>query len=157
MSKDSTGQSGAGRSLKRRLVFPISVLVAVAAAALVSAAWPEDSVGGPETARPVVDQYLQALEASDREAVLALAPPGYEAESDVADRLQKYSGRVASANAIVQLTAEVSPSAVTARITTNVGGVTQTWTENVVRHDNSWYMLLGSAPGAVQKVPSSTR
>lgn len=51
-----------------------------------------DGRASAQTAPIVVERYLSALEHKDRSALRELAPPGYDASTDVEDRLATYGG-----------------------------------------------------------------
>lgn len=97
----------------------------------------------PEAARPVVERYLEALRRRDRSALMRLAPPGYDAERDIENRIAVYGG-VRAEGARIVLTADIAPEVVTARINAiDSEGKPLRWTENLVWKRN-WFLLLGS-------------
>jgi len=114
-----------------------------------------DGDGPPRTAAVVVDRYLDALQRRDEEAIVALAPPGYDAGDDVGDRLARYGGIRPGAQ--TSLTSDITPTVMTVRIRAiAAAGQQLRWTENLVRRQRGWYVLLGSRPTRAGERPSSS-
>lgn len=99
----------------------------------------------PASARSTVFEYLRALEAEDRGWLASLVPEGFDAKSDIDDRLRRLAG-VRTAGADVQLVSDLSPGllSVTIRTLGRDGGAL-VWSESMVPHDRGWRLVLGRA------------
>lgn len=103
---------------------------------------------GVAGAQPVVREYLAALAVRDEAAIGRLTPPGYDVEVDVKDRLTRFGGLDATA-AVLEFSESVTPEVVSVSIKASRGiSGKLVWTENLVRRDGGWHIILGSNPRA---------
>ncbi len=95
----------------------------------------------PTAARPMVFEYLRALEARDRSRILKLVH-GDPDSGKIESRLHRFGGiRVADAD--VRISADLSPYFLSVSIRTSAAdrqGLT--WAENVYWHDGRWWLAL---------------
>lgn len=113
------------------------------------------AVSQRRTAAAVAHAYLRALERADPAALRDLAPPGYDARADVEREIASYGGL--RPRAAVSTTRDLAPDVLTMRIRgLDAGGRPLQWTENLVRKDGGWFVLLGSLPPRGDARPRSS-
>ncbi len=116
---------------------------------------PQSSVPDARSARPVILSYLTALETRDRSAVRGFAPPDYDADAEVADRIAKYGGARAVA-ASITFDTELSKAAPSVLIeTTSAAGRPLAWRETVFWREGQWWIVLGSLKGVTHTMPTA--
>ncbi|GII94985.1 hypothetical protein Ssi02_52160 [Sinosporangium siamense] len=112
--------------------------------ALLGGCTQSDPSGRP-TAKAAVDAYVAGLNARDPHALRQLAPPGNDAESDIARRLATHGGQnIAITSA--DLTSDATPDGVSARLRGK--GTKGAYSEILVvaRCGDLWCVALGMAP-----------
>ncbi|MFE5797211.1 hypothetical protein ACFQ8C_32170 [Streptomyces sp. NPDC056503] len=106
-----------------------------------------DPVG--RTERQTVDAYVRALNGQDADALAELGPPGYvEVEADAREVVAADGGRGLTVGS-VEVSHEFGDDLASARVTgEGRDGRPFTTYVQMVRHDGTWVVVLGHAPGA---------
>ncbi|MFH9958068.1 hypothetical protein ACH4OX_28150 [Streptomyces roseolus] len=135
-----------------------SQMLAVVACALLVGCTQEPTPQG-RTERQTAEAYVQALNSRDVEAIVKLGPPGYEeVETAAREAVAADGGRglkIDSIEVLHEFGADLASTHVAA--TDQKGRPFATYVP-MFRHDGTWVVRLGHAPGADKtgKSPSST-
>lgn len=114
----------------------------------------QEPVPSRDDAARVVNQYLQALEDRDEDAILSLVAPRNEAREEVAQKLRAFGGQ--DADSLTTRYASDFPDFLRVSIISAEEGEVDKI--SLVAEDGRWYIALGAAPAAPgDRPPASTR
>ncbi|MER5739857.1 hypothetical protein ABT117_29885 [Streptomyces sp. NPDC002262] len=101
------------------------------------------------TERETADAYVRALNARDVDALVRLGPPGYEeVEADAREVIAAEGGRGLEVDG-VEVSHEFGDDMASTRLTGEArDGCGFTTYVQMSRHDGTWAVVLGHAPGA---------
>jgi hypothetical protein len=98
------------------------------------------------SSKTIIMTYLRALESNDREALIRLIPPGFEAIQEINEQLEKYGGASVE-RATIKITNNLSPEVASVKISTfGVDGQPLVIVKNIFWSGSSWLLCLGSVP-----------
>jgi hypothetical protein len=111
--------------------------------------------GGAPSATSAVDAYLRALGSNDPTALRRVAPPDFDSEQAIAEKIDKYARIEVGRLRQEYVPHDVTPNIVTVRITADPLSF-----EDIIqvqRFGTTWYVLLGKLRGYTPGPTSQTR
>jgi hypothetical protein len=132
------------RGRSHRLVFLVAILVSACG-----------QNGGATSPTSAAEAYLGALGAHDAAALRRIAPPDFDSEQAVTEKIDKYARVDIGRLRREYVPHDVTPNIVTVRITAD----SPTFEDiiQVQRFGNAWYVLLGKLRGYTPGPTSQTR
>jgi len=142
----------AGARVRSRRGWFFAVAAVAAALVAVVVLWPRDQ-GGGSSVEQVGRAYVDALRAGDREALLRLVPPSFDATAAVDEKL-----RAAASVRDEQLSLNYEAHPVTPDIViAHVRSASGRFSDDIAiqRFGNRWYVAIGRAPEPSDAPPTA--